>query len=75
MSNDEKRSGGLLRKAVATLIAGLVPAGASALDEGEPSPAFSFPGSDGQNHTLEKLLDGGKQGIVLAFFPKAFTPG
>ncbi len=75
MANDEKRRGGLLRRAVATVIAGLVPAGAEALEEGNPAPAFSFAGSDGRSYTLEGLLDGGKQGIVLAFFPKAFTPG
>jgi len=42
---------------------------------GDPAPAFSLYGSDGKLHSLEAILASGKQGVVLAWFPKAFTPG
>ncbi len=42
---------------------------------GEPAPEFSFQGSDGEAYTLSGLLKSGTGGVVLAFFPKAFTPG
>ncbi len=41
---------------------------------GDPAPAFSLMGSDGRSYTLETLLTEHK-GVVLAWFPKAFTPG
>ena len=50
-------------------------AGAKGLKEGDAAPAFSLTGSDGNTYTLEGLLAAGKPGIVLAWFPKAFTPG
>ncbi len=40
---------------------------------GAPAPAFSLRGSDGATHTLAQHR--GKRGVVLAWFPKAFTPG
>ncbi len=40
---------------------------------GDPSPDFSLQGSDGNTYSLEKLM--GNRGIVIAFFPKAFTGG
>ena len=49
------------------------PVGAAALEVGEAAPAFSLPGSDGKTHRLEDHV--GKRGVVLAWFPKAFTPG
>jgi peroxiredoxin Q/BCP len=42
---------------------------------GEPAPDFALQGSDGNSYTLEALLAKGTKGVVLAFFPKAFTPG
>ena len=42
---------------------------------GDRAPEFVFQGSDGERYSLKGLLAGGKRGIVLAFFPKAFTPG
>ncbi len=43
---------------------------------GDRAPAFSLAGSDGRRYRLADLLNqGGSRGIVLAFFPKAFTPG
>jgi peroxiredoxin Q/BCP len=43
------------------------------LKVGDPAPTFSLPGSDGADHSLEQYR--GKRGVVLAWFPKAFTPG
>lgn len=40
---------------------------------GSPAPPFDLQGSDGEQYTFEKFA--GKQGVVLAWFPKAFTPG
>ncbi len=40
---------------------------------GDPAPAFSLMGSDGKLHSLAEHA--GKRGVVLAWFPKAFTPG
>lgn len=42
---------------------------------GEQAPDFEFEGSDGKTYTLSGLLKAGTGGVVLAFFPKAFTPG
>ena len=50
-------------------------AAATAPAVGDRAPEFEFQGSDGKTYTLQGLLAGGKRGIVLAFFPKAFTPG
>ena len=40
---------------------------------GEAAPKFSLQGSDGKTYTLSQFR--GKQGVVIAWFPKAFTPG
>jgi peroxiredoxin Q/BCP len=48
-------------------------AGAAELAPGEAAPEFALPGSDGKLHRLADYV--GKQGVVLAWFPKAFTPG
>lgn len=45
----------------------------AALTVGDLAPAFSAPGSDGKTHTLAESK--GKQAVVLAWFPKAFTSG
>ena len=65
-----------LAQVVASLLAALLPGMASAeLAAGDAAPSFVFQGSDGSEYSLAGLLESGKQGIVLAFFPKAFTPG
>ena len=46
---------------------------AAALQVGDLAPAFSAPGSDGKTHTLAESK--GKEYVVLAWFPKAFTGG
>jgi thioredoxin-dependent peroxiredoxin len=40
---------------------------------GEVAPDFTVKDLDGTELTLSKLVDRGP--VVLAFFPKAFTPG
>jgi peroxiredoxin Q/BCP len=57
---------------VLLLLTGLV-AGAEDLVVGSKAPPFSLMGSDGRIHTLAEHA--GKRGVVLAWFPKAFTPG
>ena len=37
------------------------------------APDFALQGSDGKTWTLAEFA--GKEGVVLAWFPKAFTPG
>lgn len=46
---------------------------AAELKAGDVAPAFSLPGSDGKTHALADHK--GKQAVVLAWFPKAFTGG
>jgi thioredoxin-dependent peroxiredoxin len=43
------------------------------LKPGDPAPAFTLPGSDGKSHSLADFK--GKQAVVIAWFPKAFTSG
>ena len=44
-----------------------------ALDVGDMAPAFSLVGSDGKTYTLSDFR--GKEAVVVAWFPKAFTGG
>ena len=46
---------------------------AAELAPGDPAPEFSMPGSDGKTYNLSDFK--GKQAVVLAWFPKAFTGG
>ena len=68
---------GLLRaSAMIALALSLQPGAASAgLEVGQPAPAFELQGSDGSRYTLDSVLTKSKRGLVLAWFPKAFTPG
>jgi len=43
------------------------------LKPGDPAPEFALPGSDGKTWSLADFR--GKQAVVLAWFPKAFTGG
>ncbi len=59
---------------LASALAGCAtPTFADAPGVGDPAPAFSLMGSDGKLHSLAEHA--GKRGVVLAWFPKAFTPG
>ena len=66
----------LRRHAIVWLAAVCCLIGSSAAAElaaGDRAPEFSLAGSDGATHSLAQYRD--KQGVVLAWFPKAFTPG
>ena len=56
------------------LLLALVPGASMALEEGDPAPDFLLAGSDGELYSLQGLLKE-HSGVVLAFFPRAFTPG
>ncbi len=46
---------------------------AADLQPGDAAPNFTLPGSDGHTYRLSDFK--GKQAVVLAWFPKAFTGG
>lgn len=46
---------------------------AEPLEPGAKAPDFTLRGSDGETYRLAQFV--GKRGVVLAWFPKAFTPG
>ncbi len=48
-------------------------AAAPSLGKGDAAPPFSLQGSDGKMHALSD--DAGKDVVVVAWFPKAFTGG
>jgi peroxiredoxin Q/BCP len=58
---------------VVPLLLTALAAGAAELTVGSKAPPFSLVGSDGRTHTLAEHA--GERGVVLAWFPKAFTPG
>ena len=53
--------------------ASLFGGGSDTLNVGDEAPGFSLQGSDGAVHQLDHYL--GKQPVVLAWFPRASTPG
>ena len=55
------------------LLTSLASSLAAALEVGEPAPDFLFEGSDGSLHRLSEHR--GQRGVIVAWFPKAFTPG
>lgn len=67
------------RIGITLLAAGLAGAAAQNAEEpaglqvGQPAPAFSMAGSDGRTWTLADFK--GRQAVVIAWFPKAFTGG
>ncbi len=65
------------RMEIAFVALGLAAASAGAAmkepGEGDVAPAFALSGSDGRTHRLADFR--GKQAVVLAWFPKAFTGG
>jgi len=58
-----------------TLVAGFAAGILSAADLkiGDAAPDFSLAGSDGKTYKLSSYK--GKQAVVIAWFPKAFTGG
>ncbi|XOV90819.1 MAG: redoxin domain-containing protein [Pseudomonadota bacterium] len=63
----------LLRTCVALGFALCSTIALAAPEVGDPAPDFSLMGSDGVMHSLADYR--GKQAVVIAFFPKAFTGG
>ncbi len=55
------------------LLVGCAVARSAELKPGDVAPDFALVGSDGQTHRLADLK--GRQAVVLAWFPKAFTSG
>ena len=47
--------------------------GKEGLKVGDTAPDFKLKGSDGKEYTLAQFK--GKQAVVIAWFPKAFTGG
>ena len=66
----QSNRGGVIATLTGLLLSGTAQA---ELSVGDHAPAFSLPGSDGSTHTLERYQ--GRSAVVLAWFPKAFTPG
>jgi peroxiredoxin Q/BCP len=59
---------------VAGLVAfGFAPARAATPAVGDEAPDFSMTGTDGKKHSLADFKE--KQAVVIAWFPKADTPG
>ena len=58
---------------VATLAVGVMAQSAAELKVGDMAPDFSLQGTDGKTHKLSEYR--GKQAIVVAWFPRAFTQG
>ena len=50
-----------------------IPATAADLKVGDPAPDFTLQATDGKTYKLSSFK--GKQAVVLAWFPKAFTQG
>lgn len=69
-----------LMKSLWTLIFGVgavmsvgLPAEAADLKVGDKAPEFEMKGSDGKTYKLSQFK--GKQAVVVAWYPKAFTGG
>jgi len=63
---------------VAVSVLALMPFAAHAqegegLAEGDTAPGFTLVGSDGEEYSLSQFK--GEKPVILAFFPKSFTPG
>ena len=65
----------MLIAAVVFLAGAISGSGAAAADlkAGDAAPDFSLPGSDGKMYKLADFK--GKQAVVIAWYPKAFTGG
>ncbi|MDP2380131.1 MAG: redoxin domain-containing protein, partial [Pseudohongiella sp.] len=59
--------------ALLSMTAMILPSLSSALEVGDKAPDFTLQASNGQTYSLTDFV--GKQPVVLAFFPAAFTGG
>jgi peroxiredoxin Q/BCP len=62
-----------LAGAVALALSATAAWGAEELKVGDQAPDFKLVGSDGKTYTLSDFH--GKQAVVVAWYPKAFTGG
>ena len=62
-----------MRTALALLLFVASAAAGQPLAPGSAAPPFTLRGTDGETYALAQFV--GKQAVVLAWFPKAFTPG
>ena len=58
---------------LALLVTSPTPVIADELSVGDVAPEFELPGSDGKTYKLSEFK--GKQAVVIAWYPKAFTGG
>ena len=58
---------------VAAMVAGAMAQSAVELKVGDTAPDFTLQGTDGKTHKLSDYR--GKQAVVVAWFPRAFTQG
>ncbi len=58
---------------IALLLASQSFAEETTLEAGDPAPDFHLVDAQGKEYNLEQFR--GKQGVILAWFPRAFTPG
>jgi hypothetical protein len=63
----------LLTAALFIGLAGITMQTQAELKAGDKAPDFSLPGSDGKTYKLSDFA--GKQAVVIAWYPKAFTGG
>jgi peroxiredoxin Q/BCP len=63
----------LFSLAMLAVLCGMVTSARAELQAGDPAPDFQLQGSDGKTHKLADFQ--GKQVVVIAWFPKAFTGG
>ena len=62
-----------LNKYLALFLLTIAPSWVTALEVGDTAPGFNLQASDGNTYSLDQFL--GKQAIVIAWYPKAFTSG
>ncbi|MGL6161457.1 peroxiredoxin [Microbulbifer sp.] len=62
-----------MKRLFGLLLASVLSLPALALEVGDPAPDFSLQGSNGKTYSLADFK--GKQAVVIAWFPKAFTRG
>ena len=68
-----KKESLILSAALLIGLAGMTTQTQAELKVGDSAPDFSLPGSDGKTYKLSDFA--GKQAVVIAWYPKAFTGG
>ena len=63
----------ILKNSIAFFVSILVPISVLSLDIGEPAPDFKLKATDGKTYTLSQFR--GKEAVVVAWYPRAFTSG